>query len=67
MKTDISNTAKRLASMPVQHRLRFYRMKIFQHTPPVTAHDKFMLKIYRSLIDQPDNLRVFKDIGQKTK
>ncbi|MDJ0807665.1 MAG: hypothetical protein QNJ78_12630 [Gammaproteobacteria bacterium] len=65
MKTEISSTAKRLASMPIQQRLRFYRMKITQHTPPKTAHDRFMLKIYHSLLDQPDELNALEEIDQK--
>jgi len=63
-KREISDTAKRLAAMPARFRHRYYRMKISQHNPPKTAHDRFMLKIYQTLLDQPDDLRSIEEIDR---
>ena len=65
MKMDFSITAEQLASMPVQHRNLYYRMKIIQHTPPKTKHDKFLVKIYRGLLDNPDDLKALAEIDQE--
>ncbi len=65
MKMDFSITAEQLASMPVQHRNLYYRMKIIQHTPPRNPHEIFLLKIYRGLLDSPDDLKAFEEIDQE--
>jgi hypothetical protein len=65
MKTDYSISAQQLALMPVQHRNQFYRMKIIQHTPPKTKLDKFLVKIYRGLLDNPDDLKALAEIDQE--
>ena len=65
MKTDYSISAQQLALMPVQNRNHYYRMKIIQHTPPKTKHDKFLVKIYRGLLDNPDDLKALAEIDQE--
>jgi hypothetical protein len=65
MKMDISISAKQLACLPVQQRRFYYRLKITQHSPPKTEHDKFMLKIYGGLLDDPDDSRALERIDQE--
>ena len=57
MKMDVTISANQLASLPLQQRHFYYRLKITQHSPPKTAHDEFMLKIYGGLLDNPLDLQ----------
>lgn len=66
MKKDLSFKAKKLARMPPKKRRSYYRMKITQHTPPKTAHDEFMLKIYRGLLDSTDDYKALEQIDQES-
>ena len=62
---DLSISTEQLASMPVQQRHHYYRMKIIQHTPPKSVHDIFMLKVYRGLLDTPDELKILEEIDRQ--
>ena len=58
-------SGRKLALMPVEHRQLYYRMKIFELTPPRSAHDQFMLKFYQNLLDRPEDLISLRKLDQQ--
>jgi hypothetical protein len=48
--------AKELEEMSPEERQAFYQEKIAEHTPPKNANDKFIVGVYRSLLEHGDEL-----------
>jgi hypothetical protein len=49
-------TGNEIKEMTPEERRELYHQRIAEHTPPKNPHDEFMIEVYRSFLDNPDDV-----------